>query len=119
MRMNPDRRVRLLVLAALAVTCLVVFRSYLFGQDVMVFNDIGSDTWQLYTMQYASIINHLREGTFSIWDFTNGFGINQFNLNLFDPSLMLVYGLGVVLGPAKAMYYLAAVHVLRSWPPAG
>ena len=113
MRMNPDRRVRLLVLAALAVTCLVVFRSYLFGQDVMVFNDIGSDTWQLYTMQYASIINHLREGTFSIWDFTNGFGINQFNLNLFDPSLMLVYGLGVVLGPAKAMYYLAAVHVLR------
>ena len=111
--LNPERRTRLVVLGALFVTCLVVFRSYLFGQDVMVFNDIGSDTWQLYTMQYASIINHLREGTFTIWDFTNGFGINQFNLNLFDPSLMLVYGLGVVLGPDRVMNYLAVVQVLR------
>ena len=47
----------------------------------MIFNDIGSDTWQQYIMNYTSIVNHLRDGSFSLWDFNNGLGINQFNFN--------------------------------------
>ena len=38
----------------------------------MIFNDIGSDTWQQYIMNYTSIVNHLRDGSFSLWDFNNG-----------------------------------------------
>ena len=110
---QSEQKTRLLLLAALFVSCLLIFRKYIFGDRFYVFNDIGSDTWQLYTMQYTSIVNHLREGNFALWDFTNGFGVNQFNLNLFDPSLMLLYGLGYLFGPEKMLSYLVWVEILK------
>ena len=79
----------------------------------MIFNDIGSDTWQQYIMNYTSIVNHLRDGSFSLWDFNNGLGINQFNFNLFDPFLMLLYGVGVVLGPAHMLLYINVIQILK------
>ena len=111
--LNAERRTRLLLLIALLAACTAIFRDYLFGQEVLVFNDIGSDTYQLYTMHFASIINHLREGSFSIWDFTNGFGFNQFNLNLFDPSEMLVFLMGYFLGPGRVLFYLVLVQIAK------
>ena len=78
----------------LGLSCLVIFKDYLLGNQLLVFNDIGSDTWQQYIMNYTSIVNHLRAGDFSLWDFSNGLGINMFNFNLFDPFLMLLYGAG-------------------------
>ena len=74
----------------LGLSCLVIFKDYLLGNQLLVFNDIGSDTWQQYIMNYTSIVNHLRAGDFSLWDFSNGLGINMFNFNLFDPFLMLL-----------------------------
>ena len=100
MKLNKESQTRLLLLAALFVSCLFIFRSYLFGDSVLVFDDVGGDTWQQYTMHYASIVNHLRAGNFSLWDFTNGMGTNMFSLSLFDPSLILLYLIGVVLGLA-------------------
>lgn len=111
--MNSEKQTRLLLLAALFVSSLFIFRRYLFGNEIMAFNDIGGDTMQLYTMQYASVINHLREGNFSFWDFTNGFGINYFNLNPGDPSFLLLVGIGVILGPDHMLFFLAWVQVLK------
>lgn len=110
---SPESKTRLLLLAALFVSCLVIFNRYIFGNEVMVFNDVGGDTWQQYTMHYASIVNHLREGNFALWDFTNGFGTNMFNMNLFDPSLMLLYLLGVLLGPAHMLFYLVWIQIFK------
>lgn len=110
---DPEFRCQAGLLVLMLISCCIMFQSYLFGNDMMVFDDIGSDTWQQYTMQYASIINHLRSGTFSFWDFTNGFGTSIFNVNLFDPTLMLLYGIGVILGPAHMMIYISWVQVLR------
>lgn len=64
MKLNKESQTRLLLLAALFVSCLFIFRSYLFGDSVLVFDDVGGDTWQQYTMHYASIVNHLRRGIF-------------------------------------------------------
>lgn len=111
--MNSEKKTRLLLLAALFVSSLFIFRRYLFGNEIMAFNDIGGDTMQLYTMQYASVINHIREGNFSFWDFTNGFGINYFNLNPGDPSFLLLVGIGVILGPDHMLFFLAWVQVLK------
>ena len=58
-------------------------------------------------------MNHLRDGSFSLWDFNNGLGINQFNFNLFDPFLMLLYGVGVVLGPAHMLLYINVIQILK------
>ena len=113
MKLNKESQTRLLLLAALFVSCLFIFRSYLFGDSVLVFDDVGGDTWQQYTMHYASIVNHLRAGNFSLWDFTNGMGTNMFSLSLFDPSLILLYLIGVVLGPAHMLFYLVWLQVLQ------
>ena len=66
-----------------------MFQDYLLGDQLMIFNDIGSDTWQQYIMNYTAIVNDIRDGSFSLWDFSNGLGVNLFNFNLFDPFLML------------------------------
>lgn len=40
-----------------------------FGRSADDFNDIGSDTWQQYIMNYTAIVNDIRDGSFSLWDF--------------------------------------------------
>lgn len=88
---SKESKTKLLLMAALFCSCLIIFRDYLFGNQVMVYNDVGGDTWQQYTMYYASIVNHLRAGKFSLWDFTNGIGINLFfhmpDRSFFDSAL--------------------------------
>ncbi len=110
---NQEFSAQAALIVLLLVSSCVMFGNYLFGNEMMVFDDIGSDTWQQYTMHYASIINHLRSGTFSFWDFTNGLGTSMFSLNMFDPTLILLYGIGVILGPAHMMIYISWVQVLR------
>lgn len=96
------------------VTCLFVFRQYIFGDKLLAFTDIGSDTSGLYLSQYASIIRKIQTRDFSLWDPTNGFGINMNMLNMTNPALMMVYFLGAVLGtehvPAMMLWvYLAEI----------
>ena len=110
---SKESKTKLLLMAALFCSCLIIFRDYLFGNQVMVYNDVGGDTWQQYTMYYASIVNHLRAGKFSLWDFTNGIGINLFSICQIDPSLILLYLIGVVLGPAHMLYYLVVLQILK------
>lgn len=110
---SPDVRALCFLFLLLSASCSFIFRDYLYGNDLMIFNDIGSDTWQQYIMNYTSIVNHLRDGSFSFWDFNNGLGINQFNFNLFDPFLMLLYGVGVVLGPAHMLLYINVIQILK------
>lgn len=82
-------------------SCLFIFRPFIFGGNFLVFNDVGSDTAQQYLMQYNAIVNLLRKGDFSLWDFKNGFGTSLFAQNPFHPLLMLLYLAGTVLGPAR------------------
>lgn len=110
---SPDVRALCFLFLLLSASCSFIFRDYLYGNDLMIFNDIGSDTWQQYIMNYTSIVNHLRDGSFSLWDFNNGLGINQFNFNLFDLFLMLLYGVGVVLGPAHMLLYINVIQILK------
>ena len=110
---SPDMRALCFLFLLLSASCSFMFRDYLYGNDLMIFNDIGSDTWQQYIMNYTSIVNHLRDGSFSLWDFNNGLGINQFNFNLFDPFLMLLYGAGVILGPAHMLLYINVIQILK------
>ena len=110
---NTDVRALCFLVIILSVSCCFMFRDYLFGNELMIFNDIGSDTWQQYIMNYTSIVNHLRDGSFSLWDFSNGLGINMFNFNLFDPFLMLLYAIGVVLGPAHMLLYINVIQIIK------
>ena len=114
-KMRNSKRFRsLLILWAMtAVSCLVIFFPFLFGDKLAVFQDAGSDTRQQYLMQYATIVNHIKDGNFSFWDFNNGFGTSMLALNLFNPFLMLVYLAGVILGVGHIPGVLVFVILLE------
>lgn len=66
---KTDRRVQWILCLAILAGCLYIFHTYLFGQELFVFGDDGSDTQEQYLMQYNTIVNHLRAGDFSFWGF--------------------------------------------------
>lgn len=110
---GKDLKYPALLFLLMAFSSLIMFQDYLLGDQLMIFNDIGSDTWQQYIMNYTAIVNDIRDGSFSLWDFSNGLGVNLFNFNLFDPFLMLLYGLGVILGPAHMLMYLNVIQIIK------
>lgn len=110
---GKDLKYPALLFLLMTVSSMFMFRDYLFGDQLMIFNDIGSDTWQQYIMNYTAIVNDIRDGSFSLWDFSNGLGVNLFNFNLFDPFLMLLYGFGVILGPAHMLMYLNVIQIIK------
>lgn len=105
----------LLLWGLLAASCLVIFRYFLFGDLLVVFNDAGSDTRQQYLMQYATIVNHLKNGNYSLWDLNNGFGASMFSLNMSNIFLMLVYLAGYLFGIGRipgVIVYLLILQIL-------
>ena len=92
---------------------LLIFHNYILGNECMVFGDVGSDTKQQYIMWYNGIANQLRHGGLSSWDFHDGFGINTYYLNLFEPFLWLVYLTGALLGPERIARVMVYMHILK------
>ncbi|MDO4616820.1 MAG: YfhO family protein [Lachnospiraceae bacterium] len=103
---------RLLLFLLISLTGAVAYHQYFFGDSLFMFRDIGSDTAEQYLMQYSSIVNHVRNGNLSLWDFTNGFGTSMYQLNLFNPSLWLLYLAGMIAGPQVMAYGLIYLHLL-------
>lgn len=110
---KTEKRTQWILTALIFAGCLFLFRSYLFGNELFVFADAGSDTKEQYLMQYNTIVNHIRAGDFSFWDFHYGLGTNLFMLNLADPFLMLLYGAGVLFGPEYLPFYLIYYHIVK------
>lgn len=102
------------ILAALmAAGCIFVFHNYIFGNDTMVFGDVGSDTKAQYIMWYNGVANRLRTGTFSLWDFHSGLGVNQIDLNITGPFTLLVYLCGFLFGPDKIAFCMVYIQILK------
>ena len=101
----------LILAAAVTATCLVVFHEYVFGNRIMAFFDAGSDTIQQYVPQYASIVNMLRNGTFSLWNSSEGFGVNMFLLNMTNPALVVLYICSYFFGTEQMLYMLVYLYI--------
>lgn len=110
---STDRKTLLWLWLLILGGCLLVFHNYILGNETLVFGDVGSDTKNQYIMWYNSVVNHLREGTFSGWDFNNGFGVNVFIMNLTEPFAILVHFLGVLFGPEHISRIMIYVHILK------
>ena len=64
-------------------------------------------------MNYQSLINHIKNGGFSLWDFKNGYGSNLYAMNLYDPFLMMIYLTGLLFGTEKIYGILVWQQILR------
>ena len=107
------KRPRLILAIAILISACLVYYQYVFGNAIFLFNDIGADTQQQYIMQYNTIVNHIRNGNFSLWDFSNGFGTSMMQFNLFDPSLIVLFISGIIFGPEIMPYLLIYIHILK------
>ncbi|MGI6019994.1 MAG: YfhO family protein [Lachnospiraceae bacterium] len=116
--MNISAAGIVILLVMVSLTCALVFRNFLFGEEYFIFDDIGSDTAQQYIAQYASIIDHIRSGDFSLWNFDYGFGAGMYVLNLFNPVLMILYFIVSITGvealPSLMIYVFVSEIVLSS-----
>lgn len=108
-----NRKTILLLSAMIGATCAVVFFQYIFGNKVLAFYDIGSDTMQQYLSQYATIIRKIRTGDWSLWDADNGFGVNMNMLNMTNPALILIYIFGAIFGTEAFPYALIYLYILE------
>ncbi|MBQ0058786.1 MAG: YfhO family protein, partial [Lachnospiraceae bacterium] len=94
-----NKRMLLTLLLVTGASCLLAFsRFYIFGDRVLVFKDIGSDTAQQYLALYASISEKIRSGDWTLWNVDNGFGVNMYMCNLFNPLLWILYVVGAIFG---------------------
>lgn len=112
---STEKQAPLLVTLLLLMSAVFIYRRFLFGDELWVFVglDIGSDTVQQYLQHYHTIVNHIRDGSFTFWDFNNGLGTDMFNLNMFAPALVVVYALGVLFGPEHIAWYLVYIQVAQ------
>ncbi len=109
----------LLLFLLIGITGAAAYYPYIFGSSLFMFRDIGSDTAEQYIMQYSTIVQHIRHGNLSLWDFTNGFGTSMYQLNLLNPSLWLLYLVGIIAGPQMMAHFLIYLHlfllILAGW----
>ncbi len=101
------------LLALMLAGGLFVFHNYIFGNEVMVYSGVGSDTKQQYIMWYNGIANRLRAGDLSAWDFHSGLGISQLDNNLTAPFNILIYLIGMTFGPDHIAGCMIYVHILK------
>ena len=108
---NKDLQALIILWAITLFSCVIVYFNFIFGNEFFVFKDVGSDTFQQYLMHYNSIINAMRDGNLSSWDFTNGLGTSLYDLNFFHPLLFLIYLAGAALGPMRLPHLMVFLEI--------
>ena len=112
-QLKLNKMTMLLLSAVIGATCMFVFSEYIFGNRILAFYDIGSDTAEQYLSLYAMLIRKLQSGDLTLWGADNGFGINLNMLNMTNPALMIVYFVGAVIGTERMPYMLVWVYMLE------
>lgn len=93
----------------LAFLCVLVFREYLFGTNVYIFKDIGSDTLNGMYPSYYHISDLMRQDGLPGWSFAQGMGQNSYPNSFNDPFVWLLY----MIGADNMAYGIVWVEVLK------
>lgn len=82
----------MILAAAMLLLAFALFRNYLFGNDLYIFRDAGSDTYNQFWPQMEYWIRRIRSGETSLWLFGMGLGnnINAMLLYQLDPFTLLL-----------------------------
>jgi uncharacterized membrane protein YfhO len=100
-----------MLVAVFAVVTLGVFSQFLFGSKLLLFLDIGSDTYYSYYPAYYLLANYVSHLHLPMWSFKVGAGASVMSLYqfLYDPFTLVFY-LG---GVDKLSRLVAWVYVLK------
>ncbi|MDO4183603.1 MAG: YfhO family protein [Coriobacteriia bacterium] len=101
--------------AILLLGCAAVYGCFLWGSHYFAYTDVGADSIDQYVPFYLSLIDSVREGTFSMWNFDFGLGTSALGYQswLFDPFNLLLVPAGLLLGDGALSGILAFLQVLK------
>ena len=104
------------ILTFLMVACaFLIFHEYIYGYRIFVFRDIGVDTTNQYVPVIFMMINKLKTGDLSFWEFNYGLGIDVLNSQsqICDPFNLIYYLLGYFLKARVVLYAIGMVQILK------
>ncbi len=101
----------ILLFTAVFLTCLVLFKSFLVGNKLFLFRDIGSDTFYSYYRFYYFLAEQIHNLEFSFWSFKMGVGTSVLTLYafLYDPFSLVYF----IAGPENVSFLLVYVYILK------
>src|SRR6187549_2508502 len=101
-----DKRTFLLYAAVTIVLTLILFSRYLFGPNLFIFNDIGSDTLTIFYPNLVQNARYFEEVGMPGWSFYIGLGTNFYPGYLINPFQWIF----LPMGPESIAYSIAWVQ---------
>ncbi len=106
-----ERKGLLILFFLIIVTSLFLFRDFIFGKQLLIYRDIGSDTFYSYYRYYYFLIDQIRQGEFSFWSFKMGIGTSV--LSLFPLLYEPFFPFYLLFGVDKLSVALTYVFILK------
>ncbi|MFK8068610.1 MAG: YfhO family protein [Gammaproteobacteria bacterium] len=101
----------IILIIATCFTCLVIFGTFIFGKKLIIFRDIGSDTFYSYYRFYYYLADLIHNLEFSFWSFKMGVGTSVLTLYafLYDPFSLVYY----IVGASNVSIAITYVFILK------
>lgn len=111
-------RAELTVLALTTILGLVIiYWNFYISKSYYAYGigDVGSDTFEQYVPFYVNIIDKVRDGSLSVWNFEFELGVSYASYQswLLDPFNLIVVPLGLLLGDAKISLALVIAQSVK------
>lgn len=113
--MSKTSAFRLLLILTVTLLFLIVYGGYIFGGRYFLFTDAGMDTiYQFYPM-YVHLVNEIREGTLSLWNFDWGLGCDTLTRQewIMDPCAWLAVVSGLLFGIRSIRHMLLITQFIK------
>ena len=97
------------------IGAIAVYFNMIIGPTHYAYTDAGSDTIQQYIPFYLDLIQQVRDGTFSWWNFNYGLGVSMFKCQswIFDPfNIILIPGC-LAFGDSALPTVLLGIHIFK------
>lgn len=110
-----EKKLIILLGVALVFSCLIVFFEFIFGDNIFMFRDVGSDTYEQYYPYYVILVSRIKSGNFGIWNTQHALGTSILN-NLsqtFDPFGGIIVIIGCIGGTGAIKYGLVFVQIIK------
>jgi len=112
-----DRLYLLLLIGVTIITSLILFKDFVFGNRLLIFTDIGSDTYYSYYRFYYFLTENIQNLELPFWSFQMGMGTNVITLYqfLYDPFSLIYYVVGSDNISSAIVYTFILKAALSSW----
>lgn len=95
-----------ILLFAVTIISVILFHDFIFGKKLLIFNDVGCDTYNQYWPALQFVVHSIHNGTFKSWLFEAGMGTDIFSIIsyfldpfhfflVFLPERFVPYGIGM------------------------